>query len=381
MDEEPLQLPLARFDSAVIAIMEAATGNGPAAEVQVRAQLEELVRDAELVAMERCELRRKRAAQQQQERSIKYQRCRMAIAETTVVARHAPSEEASDLAASAPEQAEIKHVRPIVPKLRVPQPCPVIEEEPSDSGSDRTAADKAGEYGITIDRSDGAQLGIDVDVDSSSSATLLIEKITGGLVQKWNDNNPDQKVRQGDHIVEVNGIRGDRQSLVTMVDECKKNQVLHIKLHQELEICDVPQTGLTETRKAPIVPKLDIFGDAVPPRREPAIHDVPDTELARQWGRLDLPCGNIGASDARRKAQRIATKNKQYGSARQGFGTPRQAVREPDTPDSGMEPSPQRQATKMPTLGLASLAKFASPLQPLISAAAALTPRVMTPRS
>jgi len=59
--------------------------------------------------------------------------------------------------------------------------------------------------------------------------SLLIDSITGGLMQKWNDENPDKAVRPGDRIVEVNGILGGRD-LVMIVEECKKNQMLSITL-------------------------------------------------------------------------------------------------------------------------------------------------------
>merc|ERR1719174_2848790 len=83
--------------------------------------------------MERCELRRKRVAQQEQERSAKYQRCRVAAAAATAPARPA-------LAELPVVTNQMPLARPFVPKLQVPPPCPVIEEEGSDLSSERTIA-------------------------------------------------------------------------------------------------------------------------------------------------------------------------------------------------------------------------------------------------
>eukprot|EP00747_Dinoflagellata_sp_TGD_P179693 gnl/TRDRNA2_/TRDRNA2_30909_c0_seq1.p1 gnl/TRDRNA2_/TRDRNA2_30909_c0~~gnl/TRDRNA2_/TRDRNA2_30909_c0_seq1.p1 ORF type:complete len:152 (+),score=32.01 gnl/TRDRNA2_/TRDRNA2_30909_c0_seq1:135-590(+) len=83
----------------------------------------------------------------------------------------------------------------------------------------------SGEYEISLDKRSGTRLGI--DVDHQDGTTLLIESVYGGLVERWNDTNPNSKVKQGDRIIEVNGIRGE---VFQLADECKKNQVLNIKI-------------------------------------------------------------------------------------------------------------------------------------------------------
>ncbi|CAE7884743.1 ndx-1 [Symbiodinium microadriaticum] len=58
------------------------------------------------------------------------------------------------------------------------------------------------EYEITLDRSTGKRLGI--DVDHKDGKTLLIECINEGLVKDWNDTAPDEtKVQINDRITEV----------------------------------------------------------------------------------------------------------------------------------------------------------------------------------
>lgn len=84
-----------------------------------------------------------------------------------------------------------------------------------------------GEYNVCLDRSDGARLG--VDIDHSDATTLLVERLTGGLVLAWNAANPGCCIEEGDRIVAVNSVCGDSASLI---GECKKSQVLHLKLRR-----------------------------------------------------------------------------------------------------------------------------------------------------
>ena len=58
-----------------------------------------------------------------------------------------------------------------------------------------------------------------MDVDQEDGRTLAVDAITGGLIEKWNAENPHQALRPKDRIVEVNGMRGD---VLQLVDECKK---------------------------------------------------------------------------------------------------------------------------------------------------------------
>mmetsp|Transcript_95445 Transcript_95445/g.169461 ORF Transcript_95445/g.169461 Transcript_95445/m.169461 type:complete len:139 (-) Transcript_95445:112-528(-) len=85
---------------------------------------------------------------------------------------------------------------------------------------------KSGEYSVTVDRSKGERLG--VDVDHQDGTTLLIEYINPGLIQEWNAQaDADNTIQIGDRICEVNGYRND---VLQLVDECKKSQVLNMKI-------------------------------------------------------------------------------------------------------------------------------------------------------
>merc|ERR1712182_118663 len=76
------------------------------------------------------------------------------------------------------------------------------------------------EYIVYLDRSRGDPLGI--DVDGSNGVSLVVQAVNGGLVQAWNDKNPDRKVRPGDHLIDANGIRDDA---VELMRQCKMNQL------------------------------------------------------------------------------------------------------------------------------------------------------------
>mmetsp|Transcript_97650 Transcript_97650/g.252692 ORF Transcript_97650/g.252692 Transcript_97650/m.252692 type:complete len:207 (-) Transcript_97650:172-792(-) len=84
----------------------------------------------------------------------------------------------------------------------------------------------ANEYMITVDKTSGAGLGIDVHFEGDM---LRIDGITNGLLGDWNASHPDEQVQEGDCIVEVNSARGHAGRLVW---ECRRNQLLELKLRR-----------------------------------------------------------------------------------------------------------------------------------------------------
>mmetsp|Transcript_57304 Transcript_57304/g.166289 ORF Transcript_57304/g.166289 Transcript_57304/m.166289 type:complete len:163 (-) Transcript_57304:239-727(-) len=78
-------------------------------------------------------------------------------------------------------------------------------------------------FHAAIDRSSGDRLG--VDIDHQDGKTLLVCAVGDGLVKSWNDEHPDEQIRKGDRIVEVNGVSGN---IFKMVEECKKKEVLRM---------------------------------------------------------------------------------------------------------------------------------------------------------
>eukprot|EP00933_Yihiella_yeosuensis_P076454 TRINITY_DN86232_c0_g1_i1.p1 TRINITY_DN86232_c0_g1~~TRINITY_DN86232_c0_g1_i1.p1 ORF type:complete len:144 (-),score=49.68 TRINITY_DN86232_c0_g1_i1:137-568(-) len=79
-------------------------------------------------------------------------------------------------------------------------------------------------FSISVDKSKGDKLGI--DIDHADGETMLVEAVNPGLIDDYNQKN-SVKVCVNDRIVEVNGKRGD---VLQLVEECKQNQVLNMKI-------------------------------------------------------------------------------------------------------------------------------------------------------
>mmetsp|Transcript_108968 Transcript_108968/g.305002 ORF Transcript_108968/g.305002 Transcript_108968/m.305002 type:complete len:133 (-) Transcript_108968:142-540(-) len=80
------------------------------------------------------------------------------------------------------------------------------------------------EWTITLNRTEGSSLGIDVDL--TDQTTLQIEEVhDNGLVVSWNKAHPDMELRIGDRVVCVNGTSGSASALV---DASKKNAELQM---------------------------------------------------------------------------------------------------------------------------------------------------------
>jgi len=100
---------------------------------------------------------------------------------------------------------------------------PLAAPVPQPANTDGTG----NEFTIVLKKTAGSKLG--VDVDHQDGMTLLIDAVTGGLMEAWNVANPDKQVKAGDRIMEVNGCRGE---VCQLVDECKKTQELVMKVRR-----------------------------------------------------------------------------------------------------------------------------------------------------
>eukprot|EP00747_Dinoflagellata_sp_TGD_P170454 gnl/TRDRNA2_/TRDRNA2_202049_c0_seq1.p1 gnl/TRDRNA2_/TRDRNA2_202049_c0~~gnl/TRDRNA2_/TRDRNA2_202049_c0_seq1.p1 ORF type:complete len:158 (-),score=32.26 gnl/TRDRNA2_/TRDRNA2_202049_c0_seq1:131-604(-) len=87
------------------------------------------------------------------------------------------------------------------------------------------------EFTVTIDRSNGGALGIEVDWkktgDSEDALTLNVVGVQpSGLVPEWNSTAPvDQRISKGSRIIKVNDIS---RTPSTMVAEIRKPQELKL---------------------------------------------------------------------------------------------------------------------------------------------------------
>mmetsp|Transcript_401 Transcript_401/g.1052 ORF Transcript_401/g.1052 Transcript_401/m.1052 type:complete len:177 (-) Transcript_401:142-672(-) len=117
--------------------------------------------------------------------------------------------------------------------------------------------DGKGWFKVTIDKSRGDKLGVDVDPAPNDVALIIVGFTGGGLVEKWNREHPNQALKIGDRIHVVNGIRGDVHKLVAA---CRKDAILELTVetgtgddflfprsacHGRVGACLVPCTGLS----------------------------------------------------------------------------------------------------------------------------------------
>eukprot|EP00747_Dinoflagellata_sp_TGD_P187379 gnl/TRDRNA2_/TRDRNA2_44999_c0_seq1.p1 gnl/TRDRNA2_/TRDRNA2_44999_c0~~gnl/TRDRNA2_/TRDRNA2_44999_c0_seq1.p1 ORF type:complete len:462 (-),score=35.27 gnl/TRDRNA2_/TRDRNA2_44999_c0_seq1:21-1406(-) len=131
----------------------------------------------------------------------------------------------------------LSHVPPAVVAARHPSPTRRISTQPMSGyctpmrGPPVPATDLVSEYHITIDRSSGGKLGIDVDPQPETGRLMVrtVHEDKAGLVAMWNQANPNKAVRVGDSIVEVNGVRDD---VFALRIACEKNEKVTIVLER-----------------------------------------------------------------------------------------------------------------------------------------------------
>mmetsp|Transcript_7189 Transcript_7189/g.20407 ORF Transcript_7189/g.20407 Transcript_7189/m.20407 type:complete len:147 (-) Transcript_7189:31-471(-) len=80
--------------------------------------------------------------------------------------------------------------------------------QPSAGGAEKAVeGPESDTFEVSLSIADGAKVGIHV---SGAGPNLRVTGITpGGAVERWNEENPERRVRDGDIICEVNGVRGD----------------------------------------------------------------------------------------------------------------------------------------------------------------------------
>mmetsp|Transcript_82422 Transcript_82422/g.129666 ORF Transcript_82422/g.129666 Transcript_82422/m.129666 type:complete len:145 (-) Transcript_82422:64-498(-) len=82
---------------------------------------------------------------------------------------------------------------------------------------------------MTIQISKGGDDAVGLDVDWGDMQRLRITKVKEGLISKWNEAHPDQKVSVGDCIVQINGNRGNSKILLDQVKDSKNLEIVVVK--------------------------------------------------------------------------------------------------------------------------------------------------------
>ncbi|CAE7895523.1 unnamed protein product [Symbiodinium sp. KB8] len=105
-----------------------------------------------------------------------------------------------------------------------------VHRKLADAGPEATLTlQKAVERNLVLHKP--GQLGITVKF-AKSSYGIWIATLAPGLVQDWNEKNPDQTVSVNDRIVSVNGVTGQSQDLVAKMREVSDAIVLVVQHYE-----------------------------------------------------------------------------------------------------------------------------------------------------
>jgi len=140
-------------------------------------------------------------------------------------------------------------------------------------------------FEITLDHSSNRRIGMDI---IPSENCLRIARIDErGLVNEWNTNNPAKQVLPGDWIVEVNG------ETKQLAKECRKQQVLRIKLRREVPDRD----PYMEAKRIDMESCLKKFHDQ-PGQARPNVLSIGDSVAEQMACKEVLPRSKDPSSDA-----------------------------------------------------------------------------------
>jgi hypothetical protein len=151
-------------------------------------------------------------------------------------------------------------------------------------------SDEDSVFEITVDRSTGRSIGISV---IRAGEVLEIETVNGGLIQEWNEKNPDKQVKAGDHIKQANGISGavgifgelqrDKSSLQLKIQHHVDSKVLP----GDVKVGDVVISDAGFKGKTGVVRKHDV-GVVLGPADDAKIRDIAVSVKFPQWDKVNI---------------------------------------------------------------------------------------------
>lgn len=107
-----------------------------------------------------------------------------------------------------------------------------LDVKEADGGGARVHKAKVGEeYTVTIAERNGLKLGIDTCTSKFYPVLNIIKVKPDGLISAWNRLHPDCEVMEGDDLVEVNGVRQDKEKICQLLAKAEKLE-LHIQRNQ-----------------------------------------------------------------------------------------------------------------------------------------------------
>mmetsp|Transcript_146713 Transcript_146713/g.254759 ORF Transcript_146713/g.254759 Transcript_146713/m.254759 type:complete len:162 (-) Transcript_146713:35-520(-) len=105
----------------------------------------------------------------------------------------------------------------------------------------RGGPDGVHEFIATIKKTSdmAGQIGAEIELGERE---LTVKQIVGGPVEVWNMNHPDQEIKKGDKIVQVNDTQGLAS---TLIFELKMSETLLLKVHRYPgDLCGIPCVGV-----------------------------------------------------------------------------------------------------------------------------------------
>eukprot|EP00811_Abedinium_folium_P014056 NODE_23084_length_681_cov_3.425993.p2 GENE.NODE_23084_length_681_cov_3.425993~~NODE_23084_length_681_cov_3.425993.p2 ORF type:complete len:156 (-),score=26.68 NODE_23084_length_681_cov_3.425993:165-632(-) len=86
------------------------------------------------------------------------------------------------------------------------------------------------EFTVRLEKKADDKLGI--EVQAFDCMALQINRVGPGLVQDWNNKEPEMRVIPTDIILEVNGIKGDLQSIIACIAQDEVLSMVLLRLQR-----------------------------------------------------------------------------------------------------------------------------------------------------
>lgn len=86
---------------------------------------------------------------------------------------------------------------------------------------------------VKLEKGRGEKIGIEVAIESISSLSIT-QIAQGGLIAKWNDDHPDQRINLRDVITEIDGTRGTPYDLLSKLAVPNEPKSIQMKLQRNI---------------------------------------------------------------------------------------------------------------------------------------------------
>mmetsp|Transcript_110116 Transcript_110116/g.190978 ORF Transcript_110116/g.190978 Transcript_110116/m.190978 type:complete len:136 (-) Transcript_110116:170-577(-) len=104
-------------------------------------------------------------------------------------------------------------------------PEPTLEQQPDTtyaSSRKLKANTPPTTFQIEVEKKPGEEVGLEVDYHDGETLQVIRVKETG-VFAKWNDENPEKRIAEGDSIIEVNGATGTSKAILAQIVDVVTN--------------------------------------------------------------------------------------------------------------------------------------------------------------